>query len=471
MSQVKAFKSLVKSAAYIFAIKLFPALANLAVIIVFSRKLVQADYGHYQNFWVRLLVFATIACAGIPVFLLTYPPSGIKAIYRSLKTRHFVFYGFWLCGCSLAFALVEKQIGLSFALCFAMVFFYAANAVQEALLISAKAFTPVALVNFIFAAYFISVHLFVVDTGYDMQKLLLLVLAGFVARTIIFSFTTRFAYKSLSYHLQSLSLETSRKLWIHMGFYDTTQILFSWIDKFVVSFFLSAGISAIYFNGSQNIPILPLLLGAFGSAGLIELASGTGNEKHDAARLMYLSSRLLSCIVFPVFFFLLFFRVELFTAILSDKYLPSVPVFLVCLLVLPLRAYNFTSILQHLHQGAIINKGAVLDLAIGLLLMYPLYQWLGLMGIALSFVVSTYVQVCYYVFQLVRLLNMSLMDMFPFANLFGKFVVFLAFFASLHLVAARFSAEYVLAAGAGAVILAVIILLFLEIKAIKHLKH
>src|SRR5690606_19340402 len=52
------------------------------------------------------------------------------------------------------------------------------------------------------------------------------------------------------------------KLWLHLGFFELSQVVFRWADKFVVSLFLSAGAMALYFNGALEIPFLPILLGA-----------------------------------------------------------------------------------------------------------------------------------------------------------------------------------------------------------------
>src|SRR5690606_10351781 len=108
--------------------------------------------------------------------------------------------------------------------------------------------------------------------------------------------------------------------------------------------------------------------------------------------------RLLSCIAYPVFFFLFFFRSEFITVVFSEKYVEAIPIFLCSVLILPVRAYSNTTILQNYHQGRIINAGVLLDYIVALAVIYPLYLWLGLAGIALSFVVSTYVQVIFYLY-------------------------------------------------------------------------
>jgi hypothetical protein len=115
-----------------------------------------------------------------------------------------------------------------------------------------------------------------------------------------------------------------------------------------------------------------------------------------------------------------------------------VAIFTVAIFVVPLRAYNFTLLLQHFHKGALINKGALLDLAIALALMYPMYQLFHLPGIALSFVISTYVQVCYYLYHIMKVTGASLEQLLPIKNWLIKLVVFGVVLLSTYLLASGF---------------------------------
>jgi O-antigen/teichoic acid export membrane protein len=117
--------------------------------------------------------------------------------------------------------------------------------------------------------------------------------------------------------------------------------------------------------------------------------------------------------VMPLFLFLLFFAAPLFDLLFDHRYAASVPIFQWSILVLPLRAYGFTSILQHAHKGALINKGALLDLVIALALLYPLYRLMGLPGLAFSFVLSSYVQAAYYSIHTAKILQVKLFELFP----------------------------------------------------------
>jgi O-antigen/teichoic acid export membrane protein len=176
----------------------------------------------------------------------------------------------------------------------------------------------------------------------------------------------------------------------------------------------------------------------------------------------------LSSIVFPIFFFLLFYRYQLFVSVFSEKYIPAIPVFFISIMVLPLKAYNFTTVLQNRHKGSVITMGAILDLLLACLLMYPLYIWLGLPGVALSFVITTYLQAAFYLYHAAKVLGVPIFSLLPFANWLKKLIVFAIVLIAIHyLTALYFTGLIALILGCGATGVVVLISLTMEMKNIK----
>jgi hypothetical protein len=75
-----------------------------------------------------------------------------------------------------------------------------------------------------------------------------------------------------------------------------------------------------------------------------------------------------------------------------------------------------------------------IDFTVAMLLLYPLYKWLGLAGIALSFVVSTYVQVFYYLFYSAKFLRVPVLGLLPLRNWIFKAIAFLSVSLGLYAV-------------------------------------
>jgi O-antigen/teichoic acid export membrane protein len=418
---------------FIFIIRFFPSLANLLVLIWYSRHLPQAVYGNYQQFWIQLNVFYPLACFGIHVLVITYSRESLLGLLSRLRPLHFVSYGIWVTVLGGIFAYLQNRNGLPFFIPFLFIISFSLSIILEALLIVSRNYAGTIIMSLLYASGFCCAHWYLLGGGLNFNQLFSYLLLLSVLRLVGYALMVRSSYKHCNtIPMTDAAIPAVRSLWLHLGAYDVSQTLFSWIDKFIMSFVLTASLSAVYFNGAQNIPFLPLMLGAAGSAVLMQLAGGgKADERTDLIRLMNQSGRMLSCIVFPVFFFLLLFRYDLVVGLLSDKYISAVPVFAASLMALPVKAYSFTTVLQRMHKGNIINAGAILDLLLACVLMYPMYCWLGLPGVALSFVVTTYLQAVFYLFYSARLLQVGVGQLIPLGNWLIKLIVFACLFIAI----------------------------------------
>lgn len=419
----------------IFLIRFFPSLAALVVVIVFSRYTSEEVYGSYQNFWVRLYLLSALATLGIPAFLLTYTPQFTRYLFTTMRAGHYIAIMLWMIAVAASFAFLHHATaGMPVYIAFLFFLLHCLNAISETLLIVARKFSLLLWVNLLYTAAFLVLHYGVLAGAFDIETLFLYLLLPAGLKLLITGSSAVTFIKGVALPAKvEYEKADIRSLWLHIGIYDVLQRVFTWIDKFVISILFTAGVSAMYFNGTYDIPFLPLLLGAVSSAALLQLASGGRKDDNPSAILVAnQTARILSAVVFPLFFFLFLFREELFHVLLTIKYADSVPIFAVTVFIVPLRAYNFTSILQNRHKGRIINIGAMLDLLIACALMYPLYQWLGLTGIALSFVISSYMQGAYYLHHTARVLNTKVYNIIPLTNWAVKMIVFGLFFIVIH---------------------------------------
>ncbi|MCB9065681.1 MAG: hypothetical protein H6551_11145 [Chitinophagales bacterium] len=441
----------------------------MLVFIFFSRELSQADYGTYQNFWVQLFLLGSIATIGIPAFVLTYSPVFVREMLGKLTTGSYFKILFWVLVVASVFAwLRHEDAGLEWYVSAGFFIVYALNAIAEAMLIVFKRFTYLMGVNLFYTFLFIWLHWGVLQDSYSMSDLFMYLLLLGVIRLVV-------SFGTVKSHLRTVTgipeeeytLADIRSLWKHIGIYDVFNRFITWIDKFVVSLIFTSSISAVYFNATYDIPFLPLLLGAVGGAALMQMSThAKADSDTGAINVANNMARLLSSVVFPLFFFLFIFRAELFEVLLKAKYAESVPIFAVTVFIVPLRAYNFTSILQNRHKGRVINTGALLDAVIAFGLMYPLYQMYDLLGIALSFVISSYVQGAYYLYHTAKLLKVGILDIVPFVNWRNKIAIFGVLFVVLHYLSSiQLSSSIVLLLGCIALVISVMVTLLIELKA------
>ncbi len=460
--------SLFSNSFFIFLIRFFPSVANLMVLLYYSRHLEKATYGTYQNFWTQLYFIYPLACFGIHVLITTYAPGTILKLSKTVSVKQYLIYGIWLVALSGGFAVLQLEslhIGWSIPLLFMLSF--ALGIITESFLIVFKRIKSLLIINSGYALGYLAIHKLVLDKGFSQHDifldLLILNLVRLVASLVILSVSAKQYQQEDGEEVRTV--KEIRTLWLHMGLYDILQTVSSWIDKFLVSILLTAAASAIYFNGTQNVPFLPLILSASGSAVLIQMNKvKVKDERTSLLQLMNHSARYLSNIVFPLMFFLMFFRYELF-AVLLPGYQEAVPVFFVMLFILPFRTYSFITVFQKLHKGHLSTTGAVGELVLACLLMYPLYQWLGLPGLALSFIISSYAQCVFYFYHISRLLQTRFYRLVPMANWAVKLSIFIPLFGFLHyLVTSFFQTKTSLLLGIAAMIFTILVALYVEIK-------
>src|SRR5690606_5233881 len=152
-------------------------------------------------------------------------------------------------------------------------------------------------------------------------------------------------------------------------------------------------------------PFLPLLLSAVSSATIMQLAKKDETNSDQIVEMLHQSSAVLTAIAFPVFGWLLFFGDSFIVTLFSPKYLDSVKVFQFSILVIPIRAYSYSTVLQYKRKGQLLLKGLLLDMLLALLLMYPLYQLFGLRGMALSMVIGTFSLAVFYLYHTAKILE------------------------------------------------------------------
>jgi O-antigen/teichoic acid export membrane protein len=414
---------------YIFAAKFFPALAFTIVGIFASKTLSTGAYGQFQNFWIQLFTLSAIATIGFPIFILTYSASKALAILRQINRRGkwiysvfslsllLVFYGLQSTNLDQSVWIAPLVLGSFIVLVFC-----------DALLLVFKSYKGLISSNALFAVMFCGIHISQLQHNYSLvlQYVLLLCLAR-----ITFSlWLIRRCIQALSTnHPEELAHEEwqqTKKLWWHLGINDTINVLFRWIDKFLLSFLLLKEVFAIYSNATNEIAFLPIIFSAVSSAAIQHWAvhhQQQANAQHKIPLLHY-SAQILASIIFPLFFFLMLFRVSFLSTVFGPTYVSGISIFVCAQLVLPLRAYPFSALLQSMHRGDIINKGALIDFMIACVLMYPMYLLLGLPGIALSFVISTYWQAIYYLRHTARLLGLSIASLIPMQSLLQKWIIY-----------------------------------------------
>lgn len=438
---------------YLMVGRLIPLLTLFAIAILYARRLSYSDYGIFQSIWMYVNILNGVMAFGITAVIFSTPATFLFSFLRGNRRTLLRSYGIlWLLVLT-GFFLFSRHFGSELKL-WIMVFMIIqnGNAFSEALLIKRKGEKKYYLINSVYALLLFGWHLFVLFTSFDF----ILLMAGLCILSLLKFGILLLVNKSRVEIKETFDeIEGFGKHWIHLGLNDVVGIFSKWIDKLMLVYILTAGEFAIFFNGSVEIPLFGILISVTGSFIMLGVSQDLKNT--DRIKSLFKESFLmLSSLVFPLFFFLFFFRQEIFFLFFGHKYDESLPIFAITLWVLPLRINHYSSILQCYSKGQRVLAGSLIEIAIAAILILVLYPVMGMRGAALAVVISTAFQVTYYLWYSHKLLPGNWSEMVPFTKLLLRFAVLGLVFWGLKFLVSQVSWSAQLGAG----ILLLLILVF-----------
>jgi O-antigen/teichoic acid export membrane protein len=399
-------------AAGLFLARLFPALALFICWIAASHQLQPDAYGAYQSFWIQLNTLAAIASLGYPTFIFNHSGPQVLLLWQSISRQKILLYAAILIGVASLFGWLQRAscdsvtAGLSLVAWVIGIF-------CEATLLALYERKRVVTLNVLYAMAMVGIHLVLLQNGYGLHELLQAIFLILLLKAFGNLALLRNSVRMSERNSEEAAITDYQKQWRQFAINDTVQVLFRWIDKFILSFLLSGASFAVYVNASIDIPFLPILFSAVAGAAVQHWVAYPNSNTDNKLQVLHHASALLAALIFPLFAFLMAFRESFLTVVFSEHYLSGVNIFVCAQLVLPLRAYPFTSLLQSHKRADIITRGAIIDFVMACLLMYPLYRLFGLPGVAISFVISTYWQAIYYLKKTKEVTGYSFAQLFP----------------------------------------------------------
>ncbi|HVZ96283.1 MAG TPA: oligosaccharide flippase family protein [Chitinophagaceae bacterium] len=394
------------------------------ITVIFSRKLNYNDYGTFQSVWMYANIVNVIVSFGFSSVLLSANLPFFFRFVKENKKTIISFYTILSIICFSAFFLLAKNFDSTLKLLL-IGFMIVQNiiTVAETLLLKRHGEIASFIINVFYSLLFFGCHIAVLLVHYSLSVLMIsLVILSALKLAAIYSIPAR------SEDFAPAPEENNfMHHWIFLGLTEILGVISRWIDKVFLLYLLTASDFAVFFNGSFEIPFFGLLISVAGSLMMIEF-SGSLYQKDKIISVFKETADMLSSIVFPLFFFLFFFRYDLFSFIFKDKYNDSVPIFAISIFILPLRINNYSVMLQCFSLGKKVLTGAIIDIIIALALMIILYPAMGSRGIVLSIVISTYIQTLYFLWESAKLVHTTIFNILPLRKLLTKFLLLLVIY-------------------------------------------
>ncbi len=409
---------------WLFLGRILPLLSLFLITIIYSRQLNYTDYGTFQSVWMYANIVNVIISFGFSSVILSTNLSFLFLFIKNNRKIIIAFYTFiWIAGLG-AFFFLAKDFNSSVKF-WLILFMVIQNiiTVAETLLIKRRKEEVLFVINLFYSILFFACHLYILVSFYSLLNLIII-----LCLVSILKLAAIIAVPAKNENYEPIPDEKHfLKHWTFLGINEILGVISKWIDKVFLLYLLTASDFAVFFNGSFEIPLFGLLISVAGSFMLIEFSADL-KLKSKIVSLFKESFNMLSSIVFPLFFFLFFFREEIFSFVFKNKYHDSVPIFAISIFILPLRVNNYSVILQCFSEGKKVLLGSLIDIVIAIILMITLYPVMGSRGIVLSIVISTYCQVLYYLWHSAKILKIKMYELLPVKKLIVKFLILLVLY-------------------------------------------
>jgi O-antigen/teichoic acid export membrane protein len=454
-------KKIAGRTSFLVAGKIIRLAVQLLVIILFSRKFSYHDYGLYQTAWLYVNIASVISLFGFPSLLLSASSRHIFSWIR-LHKKLVAGFGLLLNIAPLLFVFFAAKGFTSVEKICLIYLIIAQNCslILEAVAIKNEREKHVIISNTIFGAGFFLANWAMLAGYISFTGLFSIVGSCFLLKTMILFRSGKLS----SQKNEEVTSATTGRQWFYLGLNDTASVATAWVDKWIILILLSVSDFAVYFNGAYEIPVFGIILGAAGNIMVVEFSKKHENLTKKITDISRTATIFLSSLILPAFCFFLFYNREFFLLIFSEKYLLSLPVFIISIFILPVRITYATAVLQAYNRSDLILKGTLIDLAVSVCLMIILYNVMGMTGLALSFVISTYVQTGFYLWKTAALINCSISDILPVKSIGKIFAISLAATAAGSVLSRYFLHDHIIVPGIAVCVLLISAISFYHYK-------
>lgn len=398
---------------------MLPLIALLFISILYSHALSLDAYGLYQSVWMYANLVSVIIGYGLSTIIFSTHSNAFFDFVKQHKRTILIFYSLlWIIALIIFLVITNFSPYLKFLIVL-FILIQNVNTISETWLIKNHGERSYFYINLLYAILFFTWHYYILSHDYQLQN----VIAGIVVLSVLkFLFLFLFRKTVQPVPFESLAEGKFFSHWNFAGINDVLSIFTKWIDKLILVYLLSSSDFAIFFNGSIEIPLFAIFISMTGNYMMMQMSKGPNDPKKIMA-IFKENFLFLSSLVFPLFYFLFFFRHDLFPVFFSEKYNSSIPIFAITILILPFRINSYGSILQVFSKSNIVTKGSILDLILATMLIFILYPVYGMKGAAAALLISSIIQICFYLFHTAKTLNVKIRMFIPFIPLLTKFIV------------------------------------------------
>jgi O-antigen/teichoic acid export membrane protein len=183
------------------------------------------------------------------------------------------------------------------------------------------------------------------------------------------------------------------------------------ISKVIISANLGASALAIYAIGSQNIPLINIIVTSVTNTIFPEMAQKATTNPLDSLSLWNKSNLLYLFLMLPVFFIFFFYAEEFITTLFTAQYSDAVILFRIYLLVMLRKCFEMSTPLRAMNKNKYFIVGNLISLLVNVVMLFLLFKMLGFIGPAIAYVVTEFSSLIYLSVKIISTYNIKLSEM------------------------------------------------------------
>ncbi|MHB8257925.1 MAG: lipopolysaccharide biosynthesis protein [Acidiferrobacterales bacterium] len=195
------------------------------------------------------------------------------------------------------------------------------------------------------------------------------------------------------------------------------------VDGMIVRMFFSASTFASFFIGAREIPFVSIFAFGITQAILPRISqAGTGNDHMQQIRLWQQAMLKTAIIIFPVFVFVFALAHRFIVLLFTHTYSDATEVFMIYLLLLPLRLSGYGAVLSAMGKPRLVLKGTLLGVVVNVVLGFLLIRFVGWTGPAIGAVASQLAMIVYFVRMIQKVSGVAWSGLLPLTRLGSIFL-------------------------------------------------
>ncbi len=183
------------------------------------------------------------------------------------------------------------------------------------------------------------------------------------------------------------------------------------ISKIIISANLGASALAIYAIGSQNIPLINIVVSSVTNVIFPEMAQKASTNPLESLSLWNKSNLLYLFLMLPVFFIFFYYAEEFITTLFTSQYIDAVVLFRIYLLVMLRKCFEMSTPLRAMNKNKYFIIGNLISLVVNVIMLFILFKLLGFVGPAIAYVVTEFSSLIYLSFKIISTYNIKLSEM------------------------------------------------------------